>query len=1084
MAKLLFHVGHFAAKHRLLVLLAWIGIAAGIGALVSRIGADTNDNLSLPGTGSQEATDLLAEEFPPQQNGQSPIVFKVKTGKVSDSANKTAIEDSYKAIVKVPHVYSATDPFSQQGAAQISKDETIAYIPVLLDISASDLTEEEAQAVLDAAEPGQKAGMQVAAGGPIGSELSTPETESSEVIGIVAAMIILTFAFGTVVAMGMPIVTAIIALSAGLGLIGLLGHLVQVPSIAPTLATMIGLGVGIDYALFVVMRHLHNIRDGMEIRESIARTIATTGTAIVFAGTTVVVALLALAVAGIPLVTSLGYSSAVAVVTAVLAAVTLMPALLSLVGHKVLSLQLPSFLRPKPKEPGRGFWAGWARTVTDHPWLAVLAAVVVLVPLTIPLFSLELGQEDIGATPKSTQERQAYDLMSEGFGPGYNGPFLIAVELDPVATTDPVVAENLADAQALQDELEQEQQEGQEQQQQLQEQGDELKAEQATLEQQQAELEQQAAELQQQQARLEEEGAELESQAAALRAEERRLRVEEDRLRAQERVVRAEEASIRLRARRLFGEAERLLRRGKATEAELAAVQSQEAELEEEIAAATDPQELEDLQAQLAALLSQEAELEEEIAAATDPQELEDLQAQLVQLQQAEAALETELDLLRRRGQNLAKRARGLLAQAVETRERADGLRAEAARLATQAAPVAAEAAELERQKQELEAQGAELARQGAELEQEGDELKAQGDQLQQQADELEAQQADLEALQQEAQVQQQEAEELQDTLTAQLTSAGGDDRGTDPRLVALQNALTDTDGVQALSPPLINTSGSAAIFSLIPTTAPADPETADLVVTLRDTVIPDALSTSMGIEAFVGGSTAGNVDLAAEITAKLPIVIVTVLGLSIIVLLLAFRSLLVPLQAALTNVVCVGASFGVLTACFQWGWGLELVGIDVASGTDPIASYVPLMMFAVLFGLSMDYQVFLLSQVDLHRVQGENDHDAVRSGLALSARVITAAALIMIFVFGSFILNGDPVVKQFGVGLAVAVALAGVMVMLLSPAILVLLGRGTWWIPRWLDRLLPNMDIEGEAFRAGPKPPAAPIEAPRTGGP
>jgi uncharacterized membrane protein YdfJ with MMPL/SSD domain len=1070
MATFLFHVGHFAAKHRLLVLILWIAIAAGIGALVSRIGADTNDNLSLPGTGSQEATDLLTEEFPPQQNGQSPIVVKVKSGTVSDSANKTAIEDSYKAIVKVLHVYSATDPFSQQGAAQISKDGKTAYIPVLLDIGPNDLTEEEAQAVLDAAEPAKKAGMQVAAGGPIGAELSTPETESSEVIGIVAAMIILTFAFGTIVAMGMPILTAIIGLSAGLGLIALLGHVVQVPSIAPTLATMIGLGVGIDYSLFVVMRHLHNLRDGMEVRESVARTIATTGTAIVFAGTTVVVALLALAVAGIPLVTSLGYSSAVAVVTAVLAAVTLMPALLSLVGHRILSLGLPRFLRPKPKEPGQGFWAGWARNVTNHPWLAVLLAAIILVPLTIPLFSLELGQEDIGATPKSTQERQAYDLMAAGFGPGYNGPFLIAVELDPVATTDPVVAENLADAQELQTELEQEQQEGQQQQQQLQQEGDQLKADQADLEQQQAQLEQQQAQLeqeagalQQQQAQLEQEAAEVERQAASLRTEEAGLRVEEDRLRAQERTVRAEEARIRSRGRELFREAERLLRRGKALQAELATVEEQE------------------------------QELEQEIAETTDPDELADFQQELEQLQQQEAALEDELARLEARAPKLQKQARALLAEALEVRRRADGLRASAVRLAGQAADVSVQAAELERQKRELEAQGAELARQGDELEQQGnelkaqgDELKAQGDQLQQQADELQAQQTDLEALQQEAQVQQQEAEELQDTLTTQLTKAGGDDRGTDPRVVALQDALTDTNGVQALSPPLINKSGSAAIFSLIPTTAPSDEATADLVVTLRETVIPDALATSMGIQAFVGGSTAGNVDLADEITSKLPLVIITVLGLSVIVLLLAFRSLLVPLQAALTNVVCVGASFGVLTACFQWGWGLELVGIDVTSGTDPIASYVPLMMFAVLFGLSMDYQVFLLSQVDLHRAEGENDHDAVRSGLALSARVITAAALIMIFVFGSFVLNGDPVVKQFGVGLAVAVALAALMVLLLSPALLVLLGRGTWWIPRWLDRLLPNMDIEGEAFRKKTEPAAPVVETPsptRTGG-
>jgi uncharacterized membrane protein YdfJ with MMPL/SSD domain len=217
MAKFLYRVGHFCAKHRFLVLLVWIALAAGIGVLVSRIGAETNDNLSLPGTGSQEATDLLAEKFPPQQNGQSPIVFYAANGKVTDSARKTAIENSYKAIVEVPHVYSASDPFAQDDSPFVSEDEKTAYIPVLLDIGSNDLTEEEAQAVLDAADPGKQAGMQVAAGGPIGSELSEPATESSEVIGIVAAMVILTFAFGTIVAMGMPIIVAIVGLATGLG---------------------------------------------------------------------------------------------------------------------------------------------------------------------------------------------------------------------------------------------------------------------------------------------------------------------------------------------------------------------------------------------------------------------------------------------------------------------------------------------------------------------------------------------------------------------------------------------------------------------------------------------------------------------------------------------------------------------------------------------------------------------------------------------------------------------------------------------------------------------------------------------------
>ena len=298
------------------------------------------------------------------------------------------------------------------------------------------------------------------------------------------------------------------------------------------------------------------------------------------------------------------------------------------------------------------------------------------------------------------------------------------------------------------------------------------------------------------------------------------------------------------------------------------------------------------------------------------------------------------------------------------------------------------------------------------------------------------------------------------------LTKAGGDDRGTDPRLVKLQDALAGAKGVALTSPPQINTPGNAAVYSVIATTAPADENTANLVRGLRAQVIPDATE-GEDIQAHVGGSTAANVDLASEISSRLLLVICVVLALSFLVLLLAFRSLLVPLQAAVVNLLCVGAAFGVMVAVFQWGWGIDLLHIDTASDSVPIASYVPLMMFAVLFGLSMDYQVFLLSQVAGQRGEGEDDRTAVARGVAHSAPVITAAALIMIGVFGSFVLNGDPTVKQFGVGLAVAVALAGSMVLVLVPAVLVVMGRGTWWLPRWLQKGLPFVDIEGERLLA-----------------
>ena len=458
MAGFLYRLGRWIAAHR------WLG-AAGVGGhprrgfvvAISRVGAETSNNVDLPGTGSQKATDLLADRFPPQQNGQNPIVFHVDSGKLTDSDNEKAINQAAKAIQGLPDVVSAPSPFSDDtSGAYVSDDEKTAFIPVLLDISSADLDEEEAQAVLDAAEkPAEPLGMEVAAGGSIGSELSTPATESSELVGIIVAMIILTLAFGSIVAMGMPIISAVVGLAVGLTGIGLVGHLFAVPDVGTTLAIMIGLGVGIDYALFLVSRHRAQLAEGEEMRESIALALATSGSAIVFAGGTVVIALVSLAVAGIPLVSSLGYSSAIAVLTAVLAATTLLPAVMSLVGRHIHSLSLPAFLRPRPKEPGTGHWARWGQIITRHPLIAIACFIALLAVLIVPLFALELGQEDVGATPKDTQERQSYDLISAGFGPGYNGPLLIAVDIGTPATADPKVEQQENQANALQAQLEQ-----------------------------------------------------------------------------------------------------------------------------------------------------------------------------------------------------------------------------------------------------------------------------------------------------------------------------------------------------------------------------------------------------------------------------------------------------------------------------------------------------------------------------------------------------------------------------------------------------------------------------------------------------
>jgi RND superfamily putative drug exporter len=293
-------------------------------------------------------------------------------------------------------------------------------------------------------------------------------------------------------------------------------------------------------------------------------------------------------------------------------------------------------------------------------------------------------------------------------------------------------------------------------------------------------------------------------------------------------------------------------------------------------------------------------------------------------------------------------------------------------------------------------------------------------------------------------------------------SSSSTDARTTDPRLTTLQKDVSSTSGVVAVTPIQIDKAGTTAFFNAIPQDNPADQATSDLVTKLRSTVIPSA-EKGTNMRADVGGTTAGYDDLAARISSKLPLQILVVIALSFLLLVLAFRSVVVPAQAAVMNLLSIGASYGVLTAVFQYGWLSSIIGLP---GKVPIVSYVPLFMFAILFGLSMDYEVFLVSQIEEHVHRGEDNRSSVIGGLVTSARVITAAAMIMVFVFGSFVLNGDPTIKQFGVGLAVAVIIdATVVRCLLVPALMLLMGKLNWYMPRWLDRVVPRISIEGGEF-------------------
>jgi putative drug exporter of the RND superfamily len=718
----LYAIGRSCVRYRWFVLAAWVVVAAVLVALAHHAGEDTNDNLTLPGTDSEHATTLLTQHLPSRANGTVPLVLHAKTGTLRDARYATPIQQTVQAYAKNPEVLAAVSPLSPQGKAFLGRDAKTGYISLALKLAPSDLSIDEAHDLFALADPARHGGLQVEAGGYLGQKLSKPATESSEVVGIACAMIVLLFTFGTAVAMGLPILTAIIGLGSALSVITLLGHATDVPRTAPTLATMIGLGVGIDYALFLVTRYREGVRTGMSRDEAIARAVATDGAAVVFAGITVVIAICSLALAGIPLVSVLGYASAIAVFTAVLGAITLLPAILAILGRRIDSVRLPERLHSTHADPDHSFWARAARTVTRHPVVAVVVALAILLPLAAPVFTLTLGQQDIGALSTSTTARRAYDLMSSNFGQGSNGPLLVAVQLPSPAN-----------------------------------------------------------------------------------------------------------------------------------------------------------------------------------------------------------------------GPN-------------------------------------------------------------------------------------------------------------------------------DPRLQKLEGAVLHHPNVAAVTPAALSSNRTVAVFTATAKSAPSENSTASLVKDLRSNTIPQTLGGKGN--AYVGGTTASYVDLASQIGHKLPFLIAVVIALSFLVLLLAFHSVVIPLQAAVMNLVSVGASYGVLTAIFEHGWGIGIVGLD---HSVPIVSFVPLMMFAVLFGLSMDYEVFLMSHIqEAYKATRDNTESVVR-GLATSGRVITSAALIMVSVFASFILNGDPTIKQFGVGLAVAVALDATIVRcLLVPALMVLMHGANWYLPGWLGRVLPSMNLEGEEFFAG----------------
>jgi uncharacterized membrane protein YdfJ with MMPL/SSD domain len=915
---LLYHLGRFCSRHSLVVLAIWIVVAISVVIGAKTVGQETNDNVKLPGTDSQASTNLLKDKFPAQANGTVPIAFRAPEGKkLTDAKYKKPIQRVVKAYSKDPAITKAVGPFSDQASDQLNKKKTIGYISLNLKDSSSQLHVEGAHRIIDVADPLDKVGLKPAAGGYLGQKVSKPSTHVSEVVGLGAAVVILLFTFGTAIAMGIPILTAILGLSIGLGIIAFISHSAQVPTSAPTLATMIGLGVGIDYALFIVTRHRSQLDAGMEPHESVARATATSGGAVVFAAGTVIIALLSLAAAGIPVVTTLGYTASVVVLVAATAATTLLPSILGLIGTGINRLRVPG-MRTQHDDRPHG-WARWAAFVGSHPWPALVLGFIVLIVLAVPVRYLHLGQTDNGALPKTTQSRQSYDTMTEGFGSGANGPMLVAVSLSKPAHND------------------------------------------------QADL---------------------------------------DKLRNQEQ---------------------------KSTQQEIS---KQQAKADKEIQQQTEQAKQEAKQKIDAEADQKKQEAKQQIEAAAKQQQ-----------QKAEQQIEAQADQ--------AKQQVG-----PDGQEAIDDLAQQ----------------EIDQQNQNIQKQAdQEINKQNQSIDQQANqELQKQDKSIQNQADQKQAQENKSIA----KQVKQQAAKKEK--------SSGDDDKekfleskASDPRLTDLRNDVKKTKGVDKVTYPLVNKKGTAAVYTVTPTTAPSSRATVALVNELRDDVLPKATK-GKHMEADVGGTTASYIDLASEITRKLPLVIGIVLVLSFLLLLVAFRSVLVPLKAVTMNVFSILASFGVVTYAFNHEWTARLIGLE---GPIPIVSYVPLMMFAILFGLSMDYEVFLMTHVREQYKETGDPHEAVVHGLASTARVITSAAMIMVSVFLAFVINGDPTVKQFGLGMAVAVAVdATVVRCVLVPAIMALLGSAGWWFPNWLERVTPKFSIEGdEWFAEQDSTSAAETESPQT---
>ncbi|MFI9121575.1 MMPL family transporter [Streptomyces bikiniensis] len=708
MATFLYKLGRSAFRRRRLVALLWVALLALAGVGAATAPAATSSSFSIPGTEAQRAFDLLEERFPGAgaDGATARIVFKAPEGqKVTDPAHRAVVEETVAALKSgSDQIVSVADPYTAQA---VSQNGSTAYVSVAYEVNAMELTDETREALTQAGEQAQGKGLTVEVGG---DALQTmPETGAGEIVGVVIAGIVLVITFGSLVAAGLPLLTAIIGVGIGVSSITALANVLDLGSTTSTLAMMIGLAVGIDYALFIVSRYRAELAEGRDKEEAAGRATGTAGSAVVFAGLTVVIALVGLAVVNIPMLTKMGFAAAGTVVIAVLIALTLIPALLGFAGDKVVGRKQRKGAEAgadeggKEEKPNGG--TRWARFVIRRPVLVLLVGVLGLGAIAVPAASLEMGLPDDGAKPVSTSERRAYDMLSDGFGPGFNGPLLVVVDGDK-ATADSTVS------------------------------------------------------------------------------------------------------------------------------------------------------------------------------------------------------------------------------------------------------------------------------------------------------------------------------------------------------------TIKKLEGWAAVTPATPNKAGDAAMITVVPKDRPSSVATENLVHDIRD---------ATGDDVLVTGATAMNIDFSQKMNDALVPYLALVVGLAFLLLTLVFRSVLVPLKAALGFLLSVVAALGAVVAVFQWGWLGSLFGVEQ---TGPIMSMMPIFMVGVVFGLAMDYEVFLVTRMREAYVHGERPGEAVVTGFRHSARVVTAAAVIMIAVFSGFIGMTDQMIKMIGFGLAVAVLFdAFVVRMAIVPAVLALLGHKAWWLPKWLDRVLPNVDVEGEGL-------------------